>query len=216
MTAHDSFLQAGETSVRRLLAVCSMLLAYPDDRSVQRLPLVEGSLEGLPADAREPLRRFVSWLAGLGARPAQEHYVEIFDRRRKACLYLTYFLNGDTRRRGMALVEFKELYQAAGYDLGPEELPDFLPVVLEFGAVADVAVALELLASHRSGLELLSAALERFGSPYADVVDALLVVVPPAVEGPSAAELAEMGPPAEQVGLAPFVPLESLKVGGRA
>ena len=43
---------------------------------------------------------------------AQEHYVEIFDRRRKACLYLTYFLNGDTRGRGMALVGFKEAYQA--------------------------------------------------------------------------------------------------------
>ena len=212
MTPH----QADETAVRRLLAACSMLLAYPEDSTVQRLPIVTMSLPDLPGHARDPLQQFVTWLAEVGPRPAQEHYVEIFDRRRKACLYLTYFLNGDTRRRGMALVEFKETYQAAGYDLGPEELPDFLPVVLEFGAVADIAVALELLAAHRSGLELLQTALDRFGSPYADVVAALLVVVPEAPHGPTAAELAESGPPAEQVGLAPFVPVENLKVGARA
>ena len=73
---------------------------------------------------------------------AQEHYVEIFDRRRKACLYLTYFLNGDTRGRGMALVGFKEAYQSVGFTIDDGELPDFLPVVLEFGAVGDLEAAL--------------------------------------------------------------------------
>ncbi len=98
----------------------------------------------------------------------------------------------------------------------PSELPDFLPVVLEFGSVGDLAVALEQLARHRAGLELLERALHQFESPYADVVTALLPVVPPAPAGPTAEELAFSGPPAEQVGLAPFVPLESLKVGARS
>ncbi|MFN8167674.1 MAG: nitrate reductase molybdenum cofactor assembly chaperone [Candidatus Nanopelagicales bacterium] len=208
--AHD------EAQVRRLLAASSLLLCYPEAATLDRVAVLRAGTDGLPAESRDPLIRFVDWLASVPLLDAQAHYVEIFDRRRKACLYLTYFLNGDTRRRGMALVEFKELYQASGYDLGPTELPDFLPVVLEFGAVGDLAASLEQLARHRSGIEVLEKALAGFGSPYADVVTALLAVVPPAPDGPTAQELAFSGPPAEQVGLAPFVPLESLKVGGRA
>ena len=210
MTHHD------EGEVRRLLAAASLLLCYPEASTVERLPLLEGSVPALPVEARDPVRRFTAWLSSTPLLDAQSHYVEIFDRRRKACLYLTYFLNGDTRRRGMALVEFKEAYQAAGFDVAAGELPDFLPVVLEFGSVGDVAVALEQLARHRAGLEVLEKALAQFSSPYADVVTALLTVVPPAPAGPTAEELAFSGPPAEEVGLAPFVPLESLKAGTRA
>lgn len=205
-----------ESEVRRLLAACSLLLCYPDAETQERAFVLRRHLADLPAEAREPLLAMVDWLGSVALLDAQAHYVEIFDRRRKACLYLTYFLNGDTRRRGMALVEFKELYQASGFDLGPSELPDFLPVVLEFGAVGDLAAALEQLARHRAGIEVLEKALAGFGSPYADAVTALLAVVPPAPDGPTAQELAFSGPPAEQVGLAPFIPLDSLKVGARA
>jgi len=207
---------ASVPEVRRLLAVCSLLLAYPEQTTVDRLSAVAAGIHGLPPAAREPIARMTAWLHDNDLLASQSHYVEIFDRRRKACLYLTYFLNGDTRRRGMALVEFKEAYQDAGFDLGPEELPDFLPVVLEFGAVGAVEVALEQLARHRAGLEVLEHALGMFGSPYADAVTALLVVVPPAASGPTAEELAYAGPPVEEVGLAPFFPVESLTAGARA
>jgi nitrate reductase delta subunit len=209
---------AGATvpQVRRLLAVCSMLLAYPERTTIDRLDVVAAGIDQLPPASRAPISRMLAWLHDNDLLAAQSHYVEIFDRRRKACLYLTYFLNGDTRRRGMALVEFKEKYQDAGYDIGPEELPDFLPVVLEFGAVGAVEVALEQLARHRAGLEVLEHALGMFRSPYVDAVTALLTVVPAASEGPTAEELAYAGPPVEQVGLAPFIPVESLKVGARA
>jgi nitrate reductase delta subunit len=205
-----------ERSVRRLLAVASMLLAYPEQATVERLDAVEANAATLPAGSAPGVLALTAWLRSTDLVATQAHYVEIFDRRRRACLYLTYFLNGDTRRRGMALVGFKEAYQAAGFDIGSEELPDFLPVVLEFGAVGDVAVALELLAQHRSGIEVLSAALHRFSSPYADVVEALLVVVPEAPHGPTAQELAAAGPPSEVVGLAPFFPVDSLEAGARS
>jgi len=207
---------AHEAEVRRLLAATSLLLSYPDAETIERLPLVLDNLGALPPEARQPVARIASWLSATGLVEAQAHYVEIFDRRRKACLYLTWFLNGDTRGRGMALVAFKEAYAAAGFDLGPEELPDFLPVVLELGAAGPLDVALGLLAQHRAGLELLEHALVKFRSPYADPVTALLGVVPPAPAGPTAQELAAAGPPAEQVGLAPFFPVESLKAGVHA
>jgi nitrate reductase delta subunit len=203
-------------AVRRLLATVSMLLSYPDDEVLSRVPSVLASIDSLPSDARAEIRSAAVWLKDAHPLRAQSHYVEIFDRRRRACLYLTYFLNGDTRRRGMALVEFKEAYQAAGFDLGTGELPDFLPVVLEFGAVGDLPAALEMLAVHRSGLEVLEVALDRFDSPYSQVVSGLLTVVPPAPAGPTAEELALAGPPMEQVGLAPFIPLDSLTIGARS
>ena len=200
---------------RRLLAAGSLLLSYPDATTVERLPLVREHVAELPHASRAPLGRFVDWLEATDVLQAQAHYVEIFDRRRKACLYLTYFLNGDTRGRGMALVGFKEEYQKVGFTIGSGELPDFLPVVLEFGAVGDLDAALLVLGRYRAGLELLHHALDGFGSPYADVVAALLPVVPVGVEGPKAAELAASGPPTEMVGLTPFIPVESLRVGAR-
>jgi nitrate reductase molybdenum cofactor assembly chaperone NarJ/NarW len=203
------------TATRRLLATCSLLLSYPDQSTVDRLPLVREHLSDLPASSRAALTRFADWLGATDILRAQEHYVEIFDRRRKACLYLTYFLNGDTRGRGMALVGFKEAYQRVGFIIESGELPDFLPVVLEFGAVGDLGSALQVLGRHRAGLELLHHALAGFDSPYAEVAAALLPVVPVGVEGPKAAELAANGPPTEMVGLTPFIPVESLRVGAR-
>ncbi len=203
------------TATRRLLAACSLLLSYPDQATVDRLPLVRQHLGGLPVSSRHALTRFADWLSATDVLRAQEHYVEIFDRRRKACLYLTYFLNGDTRGRGMALVGFKEAYQSVGFTIDSGELPDFLPVVLEFGAVGDLDSALQVLGRHRAGLELLHYALDGFGSPYSDVAAALLPVVPVGLEGPKAAELAASGPPTEMVGLTPFIPVESLRVGAR-
>ena len=115
----------------------------------------------------------------------------------------------------MALVRFKEAYRLGGFTIDTGELPDFLPAVLEFGAVGDLDAALEILGRHLAGLELLHHALDEFKSPYADLVLALLTVVPKGMEGPKAAELAASGPPTEMVGLAPFIPLESLRVGAR-
>jgi nitrate reductase molybdenum cofactor assembly chaperone NarJ/NarW len=202
-------------TTRRLLAACSLLLSYPDEETVARIPLVRDHLAELPGQSRTALDRFLDWLGSTDVLAAQEHYVEIFDRRRKACLYLTYFLNGDTRGRGMALVGFKEAYKSVGFTIDTGELPDFLPVVLEFGAVGDLDAALGILGRHRAGLELLHHALDGFGSPYADVAAALLPVVPTGMEGPKAAELAASGPPTEMVGLTPFIPVESLRVGAR-
>ena len=199
---------------RRLLAACSLLLSYPDEATYERLPLLRDA--ALPGHAREQLRRVADWLDEVGVLQAQSHYVEIFDRRRKACLYLSYFLNGDTRRRGMALVRFQDAYRGAGFSLGTGELPDFLPVVLEFGAVGDLDAALDLMGRHRPGIELLEHALRGFGSAYADVVAALLPVVPALAEGPAAEELAASGPPMEMVGLTPFVPIDTLRVEARA
>lgn len=96
-----------------------------------------------------------------------------FDLKRKCSLYLTYFATGDTRKRGTALVTIKYAYRAAGWEFDADELPDYLPTVLEFSALCEDAIADALLASHREGIEVLRAALEAMDSLWAGVVRAV-------------------------------------------
>lgn len=198
------------TSARHVALTCqvaSHLLGYPDEDFRSRLPLLEDAVASLPAGrAHTCLARFVDHVRTAPARELAEHYVSTFDRRRRCCLYLTWWTDGETRRRGQALAMLKERYRRGGLELGNSELPDFLPVVLEYAATGDLADGLAVLQEQRAGLELLRIALEEAGSPYADVVMAVCSLLP----GPSprdraaAMQLARSGPPQEMVGLEPY------------
>ncbi len=175
----------------------ALCLGYPDDTFHERLPL-------LRAAAPPPLDEFLTYATNTDPRELAAHYVQVFDFKNRHSLYLSWWRDGDTRRRGMALVRFKEAYRAHGLEFTGEELPDFLPAVLEFSALAGP----ELLLEHRSGLELLRLALREHGTPYAGVLEAVCASLP----GPSpkdraeALALARSGPPREEVGLQPFAP----------
>jgi nitrate reductase molybdenum cofactor assembly chaperone NarJ/NarW len=192
-----------------VLQAASVCLQYPDESVREMLPLVRGAVDGLPAGRpRERLTAFLQHAVATPAGALAEHYVEVFDRRRRCCLYLTWWSDGETRRRGGALAALKQRYRAAGVELDTGELPDFLPAVLEYTATADLADGLALLQEHRAGLELLRLALIDADTPYAAPVEAVCALLP----GPSPADvaaakaLARSGPPREQVGLelAPF------------
>ncbi len=139
----------------------------------------------------------------------QREYVETFDLHKRCCLYLSYYLYGDRRQRGQEFVRLKRVVEAAGYRFAGRELPDYLPLLLEFAA-REPATGSALLAEHRVGLELLRAALHDAGSPYADVVDAICLSLPPldAAGREVVQRLAAEGPPTETVGLEPYGPPE--------
>jgi nitrate reductase delta subunit len=192
-----------------VLQAASVCLQYPDDDVIAALPVVRRAVEELPAGvARERLTAFLDSAAATPPHTHARHYVEIFDTRRRCCLYLTWWSDGETRRRGASLAALKQRYRAAGAELDTAELPDFLPVVLEYAATADLADGLVLLQEHRASVELLRLALRDAGTPYAAVLEAVCALLP----GPSPADvaaakaLARSGPPHEQVGLelAPF------------
>lgn len=202
---------------RVVLALVSRLLRYPDEGLVADLPALSSAIDGVPhAPEREPLARFVDHVAATPLMDLQRDYVSTFDMKRRCCLYLTYYLNGDTRRRGMALWRFAETYRRTGLTLETGELPDFLPVVLEYAVSGDETTGLGLVLEHREGLEVLRQALRSLRSPYADVLDALVAVLPQLSEEELAAalRLAAEGPPAELVGLQPFG--SDLMAGARA
>lgn len=215
MTARDRHCApATERARARTLRVGAHLLGYPDDDWWAQLPLIETTVAALEPAARPLFQRFLAHAMAAEAGELQRAYVDTFDLRRRNCLYLTYYSHGDTRKRGMALLRFTHAYRAAGYELTPEELPDHLAVVCEFAA-AEPDAGLALFAEQRAGLELLRLSLHETASPWLDVVDAILAVLPPAAtkDLDAALVLARSGPPAEEVGLEPFAPPEYM--GGR-
>ncbi|MBN3932877.1 nitrate reductase molybdenum cofactor assembly chaperone [Streptomyces verrucosisporus] len=159
-----------------------------------------------PSPAAERLAAFTGWFAGQEPDALERHYVETFDLRRRSGLYLTYYLHGDTRRRGMALLTLAQRYRATGWEADGGELPDHLPVVLEYASLAGPRAGEDPLRLHRRGLELIHHALADGGSPCRHVLAALLTLLPPATEADlrAVAELATQGPPAEDVGLDPY------------
>ncbi|MFX0539886.1 nitrate reductase molybdenum cofactor assembly chaperone [Ornithinimicrobium sp. Y1847] len=198
--------------------LCSLLLDYPEEALFERLPVLREAAAGLPSSLADPFLRFLGHAEEMGLAELQVDYVDTFDVTRKCSLHLTYFLHGDTRNRGVALVRFKQLYREHGVELGPgelavvgdglaepgdRELPDFLPVVLEFGATVAPDAAWKLLNDHRVGIELLHRALERRDSPWLAVVNALRATLPQ-LEGDDEQALLTLiaqGPPQELVGL---------------
>ncbi|MFG3281743.1 nitrate reductase molybdenum cofactor assembly chaperone [Streptomyces sp. NPDC048111] len=193
----------------------SLLLGYPDTDWPVRLRTVRAALEQLPPGETALLLRFCSAVDGVAQLELAARYVATFDRSRRRALHLTYYTDGDTRRRGASLARLKGLFREHGWEQGDRELPDFLPAVLEFAARCP-APGLALLVEHRAALELLGHALEKFRSPYADVVRAVCRTLPgpgPA-DHAAAVRLARNGPPTETVGLAPFPPRGSRPTEG--
>ena len=181
----------------------SWLLTYPDEATLERLPLLRELSASLPERAREGVRATVAALERRDPVSVQEEYVDTFDTRRRGCLHLTYFSHGDTRRRGMALLRIKQDFSAVGLEIGSDELPDHLPVVLEFAAAHDPGRGAKILRANRPGVELLRLHLEEIASPWHGALVALCATLPPldAEDRAAVMKLAEEGPEDELVGL---------------
>lgn len=191
--------------------LASVLLQYPTTAVFDGLDSLDAAAAQLPSRAGR--RGFVDFLAWLRTSPPSEvaqHYVQTFDLRRRCALYLTYYRCGDTRTRGMAMLTFKTAYRVAAYEPTDDELPDYLPLVLEFASLSPKGE--DLLRSRRADLELLRKALHEAETPYASLVDAVCAHLPRL----SRRDLSvvrvhwEKGPPHEDVGLEPFAPPEYL------
>ena len=188
-------------------AAAAALLDYPTVELVASLDRVEAVAPGQP-----DLQGLITHLRSTPLRRLQEDYVETFDHTRRCALYLTYFAYGDTRRRGQALVGFKQAYRAAGveWDETTGELPDHLCAVLQFGAEVDPEGAWRLLVDHRAGVEMLRLALAGWrnadgttGSPWHGALAAVCATLPElrGAEADAVRRLVEAGPPEESVGL---------------
>lgn len=201
LTPHD---------VRVVHQVVSWCLGYPTDDLLDRLPMLRAAAATLPpGETRSALSACLDRLAMTPIGELQRHYVEVFDLSRKHALYLSYWTDGDTRRRGDVLLRFKSRYRASGFLVDTHgELTDFLPLVLEYAAVADPEDGAALLQEYRASLELLRLGLLETDVTYAGLVAAVCSTLPGASPSDRAAvqAMAAAGPPREEVGLESYDP----------
>lgn len=182
----------------------SVLLDYPSaDRKAQYETVRQAVTAALAGEVLADFEAFFDACGTWGQRELESHFTATFDLKRKCCPYLSYYATGDTRNRGMALVRFTEAYRAAGWQPSSGELPDYLPMVLEFSAASGSPIAQQLLATHRDGIEVLRAALETLSSPYRHLVTAVCRSLPELDDETRERYLALVreGPPTELVGL---------------
>lgn len=192
------------------LALCAIALGHPDEELLASRGEVLAASRALPVGVgEEGLRAFLAWWAAEDSDELRRVYVQAFDFSRRTSLDLTYYTHGDLRQRGLALLDLRRRYDAAGLELEGPELPDHLPVLLEFAAL-DPESGGAALAGFRPVVELIRLALVRAASPYAGLLTALCALLPvlTAEDRQELQRLAREGPPGEAVGLEPFAPPE--------
>jgi len=166
----------GEPSMIVLRAL-SALLGYPRAELREALPEIAGAIRGSPLlrhEDRAGVLGLVDFLASADPMWSEERYVELFDRGRATSLHLFEHVHGDARGRGEAMVELKTIYERAGFRLSANELPDYLPVMLEYLSCRDMAETRAMIGDCAHVLRAIGEALLRRGSPYGSVLEALL------------------------------------------
>jgi nitrate reductase delta subunit len=157
----------------------SVLLSYPSEQTRQALPEIAAVVRAtplLPSRERGDLLGLVDELDFGDLLALEERYVDLFDRGRALSLHLFEHLHGDSRDRGAAMVDLKRIYERAGFELRTRELPDYLPVVLEYLSCRDLAEARAMLADGAHILTTIGRSLIARGSRYAAVLQALIVI----------------------------------------
>ncbi|SMR70878.1 respiratory nitrate reductase chaperone NarJ [Aliiroseovarius halocynthiae] len=178
----------------RSLKAISLVLSYPTRELQQAMPEIGAVLASdsrLTAAARRDLRPMVEALGAQDIYDLEEQYVLLFDRSRTLSLNLFEHVHGESRDRGGAMVSLVEMYREAGFDPVSSELPDHLPVLLEFLSTRPYAEVQDTLADAAHILDALSERLVRRESPYAAVFAALLQLSGVEADKEAVAELLE-------------------------
>ncbi|WP_029143532.1 nitrate reductase molybdenum cofactor assembly chaperone [Methyloversatilis discipulorum] len=159
------------------LRACALLIGYPDASLRGLLPDLRLALHDEAALSASRLAELDALIDTLQQQPAldgEAAYVELFDRGRSTSLHLFEHVHGDSRDRGPAMIDLAQTYEKAGLFLSAGELPDYLPVVLEFASTQPPKEARAFLAEMAHILNALFTALVKRESRYASVVGALI------------------------------------------
>lgn len=160
----------------RALKLLSVLLDYPRDPLWSHAAELRDAARdpALAPAAQEALAAFLDGLLALEPMQAQERWLELFDRGRAMSLLLFEHIHGESRDRGQAMVDLLATYQRNGFELASRELPDYLPLLLEYLAQRPAEEVADWL--HHTGhiLELLAARASERGSAYAPLFETLV------------------------------------------
>ncbi len=180
----------------RTLKVLSALLTYPNEELQAAAADLRAALrnEGMvPPGVMRSLDLIIDEIAANDLFDLQERYVDLFDRSRSLSLHLFEHVHGESRDRGQAMVDLLALYEETGLAASPAELPDFVPLFLEFLATRPFAQVSELIGQTAHILTVLADRLARRGSAYEAVFRALLALADAKPEAAAVAAIAAEG-----------------------
>jgi nitrate reductase delta subunit len=156
-----------------LYTVLSRLLDYPEAELLENIPLLHQVLDeerAIESHERQVLNTFLDHLQAQDLMTLQQAYVQTFDMVPEHSLHLTHHLFGDDRGRGPALVDLGEHYKGMGLAVNKGEIPDYLPLILEYVGTLDEMAARLFLADAAKVLTVLAANLEQSNNPYAPLL----------------------------------------------
>ena len=164
----------------RTLRALSALLAYPTEDLSPAIPEITAAIEAeglISVEAREQLRPLLADLGTLDLYDLQERYVDLFDKTRRHSLHLFEHIHGESRDRGQAMVDLLEHYQRGGLLIAANELPDFIPLFLEFLSARPLEEARGLLKETAHIFSLLEERLVKRTGGYAALFTAALSII---------------------------------------
>lgn len=159
----------------QIYKILSVLLEYPRQDLLDNWSELETIIAGMPdlnAQDKSKLNDFIGWASQLSLTEFQAKYVDDFDMTAENSLYLTYHLfDEQDRDRGPALIELAELYKSTGFEIGDGELPDYLPLILEYvSTMDDTQSARAFLNQTTQAMDIIASNLEKNTSPYAPLL----------------------------------------------
>ncbi|WP_212589885.1 nitrate reductase molybdenum cofactor assembly chaperone [Bordetella genomosp. 7] len=166
-------------SMQLTLRACAALLAYPSAELQAHVGDIRAALAGegaLPRRAQAGLQGLLDRLQTADLLDLQAGYSDLFDRSRSLSLHLFEHVHGDNRERGQAMIDLGEQYVASGFYLQGNELPDFLPVFLEYVSCLEPAESRETLAQPAHVYAAIADRLDKRQSPYAGIFHALVAL----------------------------------------
>ena len=158
------------------LKVLSLLLSYPEAEMLEALDDMAAVIERenlLQKDHKKSVLALIDSYRGADLMDSQEQYVELFDRGRFLSLHIFEHVHGESRDRGQAMVNLLQMYEAHGFEMSSHELPDYIPLFLEFLSQQEQVEAMTLLHDAMPVLSLLGARLTERGSKFRAIFDAL-------------------------------------------
>lgn len=156
----------------------SLLLIYPSKEWQQELSMIYSYIEKLSVENAEKLQPLFTYLQENDLITIQENYVTLFDRNNRHSLHLFEHLYGEDRERGQAMVDLLQEYQAVDLEPDDHELPDYLPLFIEFLAQIDAQKAAELLGDAIHVIGYIAGNLNESESVYALVLESLIELSP--------------------------------------
>lgn len=164
--------------LQQAFQLCSYLLSYPDKEYIHSFPEIEFELDSFSIpEIKEELQQFLLKAQKLSSSELVSSYVNTFDFGKKTNLYVTYMSNGEQRERGMDLLFIKNYYKLHGFDVTDKELPDYLPIMLEFASLVDQDVMKPVFERYVANIKEIAGNLNPNDNLYGHIMRSILLAL---------------------------------------